>query len=107
MSDADRTVSRVTVRILDKEYAIACPPEEKPALLESVEVLSGKMREIRDSGKVVGLDRIAVIAALNVTHDMLRLRARDRRVETEFSARLRALRERADAALARNQQLEL
>ncbi len=107
MSDADRTVSRVTVRILDKEYAIACPPEEKAALLESVEVLSGKMREIRDSGKVVGLDRIAVIAALNVTHDMLRLRARDRRVETEFSARLRALRERADAALARNQQLEL
>ena len=43
MSDADRTVSRVTVRILDKEYAIACPPEEKAALLESVEVLSGKI----------------------------------------------------------------
>jgi cell division protein ZapA len=107
VSEADKAVSRVTVRVLDKEYVIACPPEEKAALLESVEVLDSKMREVRDSGKVVGLDRIAVIAALNLTHDMLRLRARDRRVESEFSGRVRALRERADAALARNQQLDL
>lgn len=107
MSEAEKSVSRVTVRILDKEYVIACPPEEKPALLESVEVLNEKMREVRDSGKVVGLDRIAVIAALNLTHDMLRLRSRDRRVESEFSGRVRALRERAHAALSRHQQLEL
>jgi cell division protein ZapA len=107
VNEADKSVSRVTVRILEKDYVIACPPEERAALLESVEVLNGKMREVRDSGKVVGLDRIAVIAALNLTNDMLRLRTRDRRVDSEFSGRVRALRERADAALARNQQLDL
>ena len=106
MTDADK-VARVTVRILDKDYVVACPPDERPALLESVEVLNTKMREIRDSGKVVGLDRVAVMAALNLTHDMLRLRTRDKRVEGEFSGRVRALRERADAVLARNQQLDL
>jgi cell division protein ZapA (FtsZ GTPase activity inhibitor) len=47
------------------------------------------------------------MAALNLTHEMLRLRTRDKRVEGEFSGRVRALRERADAALARNQQLDL
>jgi cell division protein ZapA len=106
MTDADK-VARVTVRILDKDYVVACPPDERPALLESVEVLNTKMREIRDSGKVVGLDRVAVMAALNLTHEMLRLRTRDKRVEGEFSGRVRALRERADAALARNRQLDL
>jgi cell division protein ZapA len=106
VTDADK-VARVTVRILDKDYVVACPPDERPALLESVEVLNTKMREIRDSGKVVGLDRVAVMAALNLTHDMLRLRTRDKRVDGEFSGRVRALRERADAALARNQQLDL
>lgn len=106
MSDADK-VARVTVRILDKDFIIACPPEERAELLESVEVLNGKMREIRDSGKIVGLDRVAVMAALNLTHDMLRLRNRDKRVEGEFHGRVRALRERADTALARNQQLDL
>jgi cell division protein ZapA len=106
VTEADK-VARVTVRILDKDYVVACPPDERPALLESVEVLNAKMREIRDSGKVVGLDRVAVMAALNLTHDMLRLRTRDKRVEGEFSGRVRALRERADTALARNQQLDL
>jgi cell division protein ZapA len=106
MTDADK-VARVTVRILDKDYVVACPPDERQALLESVEVLNTKMREIRDSGKVVGLDRVAVMAALNLTHEMLRLRTRDKRVEGEFSGRVRALRERADAALARNRQLDL
>ncbi len=106
MSEADK-VARVTVRILDKDYVIACPPEERAELLESVEVLNGKMREIRDSGKIVGLDRVAVMAALNLTHDMLRLRNRDKRVEGEFQGRVRALRERVDNTLARNQQLDL
>jgi cell division protein ZapA len=106
VSEADK-VARVTVRILDKDYVIACPPEERAELLESVEVLNGKMREIRDSGKIVGLDRVAVMAALNLTHDMLRLRNRDKRVEGEFQGRVRALRERVDNTLARNQQLDL
>ena len=63
--------NRVSVRILEKEYHVACPLEERPALLDSAEYLNRKMREIRDSGKVIGLDRIAVMAALNIVNELL------------------------------------
>ena len=65
---SEERVSRVSVRLLDREYQVACPAEERSDLLDSAEYLDGKMREIRDSGKVVGLDRIAVIAALNLAN---------------------------------------
>lgn len=100
-------VSRVSVRILEKDYHVACPTEERAALLDSAEYLNRKMREIRDSGKVVGLDRIAVMAALNITNDLLQSRGRDEGVEIDIAARLKALRERVESALTRGQQLEL
>ncbi len=108
-ADADRNkeVARVSVRILEKEYFVACPLEERSDLLDSAEYLNNKMREIRDSGKVVGLDRIAVIAALNLANELLKIRNKDRRSDEEFGGRIRAMRERIDGALARNQQLEL
>ena len=52
-------ISRVSVRLLDRQYEVACPAEERSDLLDSAEYLDSKMREVRDSGKVVGLDRIA------------------------------------------------
>ncbi|MCM0613386.1 cell division protein ZapA [Marinobacter sediminum] len=61
----------VEVKILDKEYLVACPEEEREALLRSARHLDSKMREIRASGKVFGTERIAVMAALNITHEML------------------------------------
>jgi len=61
----------VTVHILDKEYSIMCPQEERSNLVNAARYLDGKMREIRSSGKVIGADRIAVMAALNITHDLL------------------------------------
>ena len=103
----DKEIARVNVRILEKEYFIACPTEERSDLLDSAEFLNNKMREIRDSGKVVGLDRIAVIAALNLANELLLLRNKDRRSEEEFGGRIRAMRERIDGALTRGQQLEL
>jgi len=63
--------SPLKVMILDKEYLIACPPEEENALMASAKHLNEKMTEIRRSGKVVGVDRIAVMAGLNITHDAL------------------------------------
>ena len=57
---------------MEKEYVVACPYEERSALLDAAEFLNGRMREIRDSGKVVGLDRIAVMAALNLAHEFLK-----------------------------------
>src|SRR4051794_6379422 len=102
----DRT-SRVSVRILEKEYQVACLPEERSELLDSAEYLNVKMREIRDAGNIVGLDRIAVMAALNLAHELLKLRGRGDAVDTDVSQKIRQLRERVESALSRGQQLEL
>ncbi|MCK2150751.1 MULTISPECIES: cell division protein ZapA [Marinobacter] len=59
------------VKILDKEYLVACPDEEREALTRAARHLDSKMREIRASGKVFGTERIAVMAALNITHELL------------------------------------
>lgn len=60
----------VTVHILDKEYHVVCPVAERTNLERAAAYLDGKMREIRRSGKVVGAERIAVLAALNITHEL-------------------------------------
>ena len=61
----------VTVKILEKEYRISCAPNHKEGLEQSAALLNSKMREIKSSGKVIGSDRIAVMAALNIAHDLL------------------------------------
>ncbi|MGC8121817.1 cell division protein ZapA [Marinobacter sp. VGCF2001] len=66
-----QTSTTVEVRILDKEYLVACPQEEQEALLRAARHLDTKMREIRSGGKVFGTERIAVMAALNITHELL------------------------------------
>ncbi|HEY4340181.1 MAG TPA: cell division protein ZapA [Steroidobacteraceae bacterium] len=99
--------ARVSVRILEKEFFVACPHEERAALLDAAEFLNVRMREIRDSGKVVGLDRVAVMVALNLANELLRIREQGSQVASGTVARVRAARERAETALARNQQLEL
>lgn len=102
---SDRTV-RVSVRILEKEYPVACLPEERSELLDSAEYVNGKMREIRDGGNVVGLDRIAVMVALNLAHELLKLRRVDG-ADTQPGQKVRRMRERVEAALSKAQQLDL
>ena len=99
--------SRVSVRILEKEYQVACLPEERSELLDSAEYLNVKMREISDGGNIVGLDRIAVMAALNLAHELLKMRGRGDAVDPHVSQKIRQLRERVESALSRGQQLEL
>lgn len=64
----------IAVQILDHEYQVRCDEVEVNDLITSAHHLDGRMREVHDGGKVFGLDRIAVIAALNIAHDNLRLR---------------------------------
>jgi cell division protein ZapA len=59
------------VAIMGREFRVACPEDEREGLLQAVSYLDRKMREIRDSGKVIGLERIAIMAAINITHDYL------------------------------------
>ena len=103
------TVARVSVRILEKEYQVACPADEQPDLQRAASMLNEKMREIRESGKVVGLDRIAVMAALNITNELLQARNAGDRIDEAASARVRSLRQRVEAALGDEnvKQLEL
>ena len=70
-----RSTQTVAVRILDKEYQVACPPEQQAELLMSAKHLDQQMRAIRETGKVIGLERIAVMAALNISHELLQARS--------------------------------
>ena len=99
--------AQVTIRILEKEYNVACPAAEKPALLASAELLNHKMREIRDSGKVVGLDRVAVMAALNLANELLKTQGQDEELKNIVGLRIRAMREHLDSALGPAKQLSL
>ena len=103
----NQPTAQVSVRILDKEYQVACPADERTDLLDSAEVLNAKMLEIRDSGRVVGLDRIAVMAALNMANDLLHAQARDRLLEGDLSERLKTISERVESVLGGSQQLDL
>ena len=104
MTDA---FAHVTIRILEKDYHVACPADEKAALLESAELLNNKMREIRDSGKVVGLDRVAVMAALNLANELIKVQGQDEELKNIVGVRIRAMREHLDTALGPAKQLTL
>ena len=99
--------AHVSVRILEKEYQVACPANERTALLDSAEALNERMREIRDSGKVVGLDRIAVMAALNMANELLREREKGDSIEATVGNRIRVLSDRVESVLGSTQQLDL
>ena len=89
----------ITVSILGKDYQIACPSEEQNALRESAKLLNNKMLEIRGSGKVVGVDRIAVMAGLNITHDLLAENKKKNGITLNFSEKVNALQNKLDFAI--------
>ncbi|WP_462380727.1 cell division protein ZapA [Pseudomonas sp. Marseille-QA0892] len=93
----------VTVHILDKDYCISCPADERANLESAARYLDGKMREIRSSGKVIGADRVAVMAALNITHDLLHKQDRMDREANSTREQVRSLLDRVDHALATDQ----
>lgn len=99
--------AHVTVRILEKEYQIACPAGEKANLVASAELLNSKMREIRDSGKVVGLDRVAVMAALNLADELLKIQGQDEKLRNIVGLRIKAMRDQLDSALGQGKQFIL
>lgn len=97
MRDAVTTVS---VRILDKEYQVACPQEEVDALAASARHVDQQMRKIRESGKVFGLDRIAVMTALNMANELLLKRSEVAAAEDRTEEMVKDLTYRITEALA-------
>lgn len=90
----------VSVQILDKEYCIACPPEAQQNLQQAAQYLDRKMREIRASGKLIGADRIAVMAGLNITHELLQKQSQQEQHTKQTHKTLHGLLERANTVLA-------
>lgn len=89
----------VKVRILEKEYTVACPPEEREALLASASRLDAKMQEIRASRSVVGLEKVAVMAALNLTHELLLEEAQKDAFARSVGSRVQSLNMLLDSTL--------
>jgi len=93
--------------ILGKEYRVACQPEQRDELLAAARYLDQKMREIRERGTVIGTDRIAVMAALNMAYDLLQEQHSSGALSRELGPRITTLRDKVDAVLASGKQLEL
>ena len=98
---------QVTIRILDKDYQVACPEDERAALVEAARLLNDRMSEIRGSGKVVGADRIAVMAALNISQELLETRAGRGAGADAVSRRIHLLQEKVEQALGHARQHEI
>ena len=102
-----KSQAQVSIRILEKEYQVACPASEKSDLIAAADLLNQSMRDIRERGKVVGLDRVAVMAALNLANEVIKFRSRDEELNNSFGPRIESLRDKLDTALGNSKQLSL
>lgn len=101
---ANQNNSSLDVAIMGREFRVACPEAEREGLLQAVSYLDRKMREIRDHGKVIGLERIAIMAALNITHDYLSAKPVDTDEQASID-RINQLSSLLDSALAQQDNL--
>ena len=89
----------IDVNIMGREFTVACSDEERAGLLEAVNYLDKKMHDIRDTGKVVGIDRIAIMAALNMSHELLHTKTGDIDIG-DYKRRIGAMQNQIDEAMA-------
>ena len=94
----------VDVSIMGREFRVSCTAAEYEALMAAVTYLDRKMREIRDSGKVIGVERIAIMAALNVAHELLTVRTGGFDIG-DFRRRINSMQEQIDQAVAEQNEL--
>jgi cell division protein ZapA len=97
-------VKGLDVSIMGREFRVACPEDEQAELLSAVSYLDRKMREIRDSGKVIGVERIAIMAALNIAHELLTTRSGGFDIG-DFKRRIGSMQEQLDRALMDQEKL--
>lgn len=102
----NKTVSS-TIEILGKPYPIRCPEAELQALQQAAQYLNDKMLEVQESGKVINLERIAIITALNITYQFLQMDQQKSTVMTKINQRLTHLQDKLDTAINKALQTEL
>jgi cell division protein ZapA len=98
-------IKQLDVTIMGREFRVACPPAEEAALLEAVNYLDAKMRELRDSGNVMGIDKIAIMAALNITHEFMNTRVAGGLDMADFKRRIGRMQQTIYESLKEQQQL--
>ncbi len=94
----------VDVKILGRDFTVSCSDDELQGLLDAVDYLNRKMTEIRDTGKVVGMERIAVMAALNMSHEVLNTKAGGVDIG-DYKRRINAMQNQIDEAIAAHNRL--
>ena len=97
MSKVTKTLE---IKLLDRDLRVACPEEERGELLDAVAFLDKRMREIRDAGKIASIERIALMAALNITHELLGMKVGRGVDVADFKRRMDSMQAAIDAALA-------
>jgi cell division protein ZapA len=100
------TESGIQISILGKEYVVACPEEKREELMTAAAFLDRNMRDIQQSGAVLGTERIAVMAALNIAHDLLTLRE-ESGLTVEMENRIKKIRRNLEQALDGQTEMEI
>jgi len=107
MNAEENVPGTVVVRILDKEYQVSCPPAEQEALLKSARHLDESMRKIKGRGNIHGLEKISVMAALNITHEMLSKSLQLNESRHQTAQQIKYLEDKLDRSLQANRQIEI
>ncbi|QVL46346.1 MAG: cell division protein ZapA [Methylophilaceae bacterium] len=94
----------VDVQIMGREFTVSCTDEERQGLMDAVAYLDKKMRDIRDSGKVVGAERVAIMAALNLSHEVLNTKSGNIDIG-DYRRRISAMQNQIDDAIAEQSKL--
>ena len=97
------SIEQVSVEIIGREFKIGTPAEEKATLLQAVDMLNQKIDAIQQSGRIVETDKIVIMAALNLTHDLLKLTVQDDLAIGEFERKISAMVQCCDEAVAQAQ----
>lgn len=97
----------VTISILGRDYQIACPPEEEDSLRRSARYLDSQMEQVKIRGASLSYDKIAVLAALNITHEFLKKNTETSSTETASLRELKQLEKKIDVALQAAKQIEI
>lgn len=98
------TAKTVDVQIMGREFTVSCTDEEREGLMDAVNYLDNKMRDIRDSGKITGVERIAIMAALNLSHEVLNTKSGDIDIG-DYKRRINVMQNQIDDAIAEQNKL--
>ncbi|MFT6093951.1 MAG: cell division protein ZapA [Pseudohongiellaceae bacterium] len=104
---SEQQSTSVQVKILDKDYQVNCPPSDQEALMKSARYLDENMRKIKGRGNIHGAEKIAVMAALNITHDMLRKNRLINETRHVTAQQIKSIEDKIEVAIASTRQLEI